>query len=240
MSIQERPRSLTDQIRQQAAFNRTNGDQKSYKGGRWKTYESLIGSYDETFHLALGTSIISFIKKRKAPVIVDLMAPTFTLMYLLTHVSDKNKFGLAVSLTDERGRMRKWMDKYEHVQQVAGDIMSSSTWRDIDDVMQGRKADLIMERALGGLDILPRHPKLYAILLNKAWQVLSDKEGIMLLQTQHNAALLETGINIQDFINNLKTEGINVELFGLDAGTPNKRLVLKLVKTPGSPKKLPF
>lgn len=243
MSTQERPRSLTYQIRQQVALNRTNGDQKSYIGGGWKPYGSDISSYDATFRLALGTSIASFINDRKAPVVVDLMAPSFTLLSLFAIVSDKNNFGLAVSLSDERTRVQKWRDKGLNVIQLAGDIMSSATWRNIDEVMQGRKADLIMERALGGLDIIPPQPKLYAILINKAWKILSDKEGVMLLHTPHDSSLLAAGIHIQDFVNNLKANGINAECF--KSGVPISLVtpassVLKLIKTPDSPKNLPF
>lgn len=238
MSIQERPMPLTYQIRQQVAFNRACGDRGSFKGGGWKTYESHIDSYDETFRLALGTSIGSFIKDRKSPVVVDIMSPSFTLVSLFAKVSDKNKFGLAVSLRDERTRVRKWIDRVVNVRQLAGDIMLSATWRNIDEVMQGRKADLIMERALAGLNILPPHPKLYAILINKAWKILSDKEGVMLFQTPSESDLLAADIHIQDFVDNLTGKGINAECF--KSGASTGRSVLKLIKTLDSPEKLPF
>lgn len=239
MSIHERSMSLIYQIRQQVAFNRACGDRGSFRGGGWKTYESDIGSYDDIFRLALGTNIASFVKDRKSPVIVDLMSPSFTLVSLFVKVADKKKFGLAVSLRDERTRVRKWIDRAVNLRQLAGDIMLPATWRNIDEVMQERKADLIMERALGGLDILPPHPKLYAILINKAWKILSDKEGVMLLQTPSNEALLKAGINIQDFVNSLKAKGINAGCF--KSGVPTStRLVLKLIKTPDSPENLPF
>lgn len=241
MATQER-QSLTNQIRRQVALNSANGDRESYRGGRWKIYESFVGEYDETFSRALGTSISSFISGRKSPVVIDLMAPTFTLCQLFTFAKffDRDRFGLAVSLSDGRTFIRKMLDASMGVHQIAGDIMKSSTWREIDSKLKGRKADLVMERAVGGLDILPINPKLYAILINKAWQILSDQRGVMLLQTPHNAVLLEAGINIQELVSNLKAKRVNVECFGLGAGTQNKRLVLKLVKTPGSPEKLPF
>lgn len=237
MPTQERP-PLTYQIRQQVAFNRALGDRRSFKGDRWKIYESHIDSYDDRFRLALGTSIVSFVKDRKSPVVVDFMSPSFTLLSLFAKVSDKNKFGLAVSLRDERTRVRKWMDRTYNVRQLTGDIMLPVTWRNIDEVMQGRKADLIMERALGGLNILPPHPKLYAILINKAWKILSDKEGVMLLQTPSENDLLAARIHIQDFVSDLRTNGINAEYFKSEMSTD--RSVLKLIKTPDSPENLPF
>lgn len=242
MATQERP-SLVNQIRKQIALNRVNGDRENFKGGRWRIYESSVASYDETFRLALGTSIASFVKDRKSPVVVDLMAPSFTLLDLFvssTKVSDRDKFGLAVSLEDKRSKIQKWFAKMKNVQQIAGDIMLSSTWRDIDREMQGRKADLIIERAVGGLNILPQRTKLYAMLMNKAWQILSDQGGIMLLQTPFNDTLLKIGIDIQNFVNDLRAKGIDAEVFGLDNRIQNKRLILKLVKTAGSPEKIPF
>ena len=237
MSIQERP-PLTHQIRSQVAFNKVAGDRGSFKGGGWKTYESDIGSYDDTFRLALGISIASFVKDRKSPVVVDLMSPSFALLSLFAKVSDKNKFGLVVSLRDERTRVRKMIDRGMNVRQLAGDIMSSATWRDIDEVMQGRKADLIMERALGGLNNIPIHLSLYAILINKAWRILSHKEGTMLLQTPYDSDLLAAGIHIQDFVGNLRGKGIDAEYF--KSGVSTSRSVLKLIKSAGSPEKLPF
>lgn len=240
MSTPER-QSLTSQIRQQVALNSVNGDKKSLRGGRWKTYESFVGEYDETFSPALGTSISSFISRRKSPVVIDLMAPAFTLsqLFAFTKFSDRDKFGLAVSLSDGRTAIRKMMDANIGVHQIAGDIMKSSTWREIYSKLKGRKADLIMERAVGGLDILPTHPKLYAILINNAWQVLSDREGVMLLQTPSENTLLTADIEIQSVVNDLRAKGINIECH--KSGSPNSnRLVLKLVKTPGSPEKIPF
>lgn len=236
MSIQERPRvSLTDQIRQEIAFNRAKGDREH----RWKTYGSNIDSYDKTFRLALGgTSIASFIKDRKSPVVVDLMAPSHALQSLFRKVPDKNKFGLAVSLSDERTTVRKWIDRVVNIRQLSGDIMLPATWRNIDGIMQGRKADLIMERAFAGLNIIPRYPKLYAILINKAWRILSDKEGVMLLQIPFDDRLLTAGICVQYFVSDLRTKGINVERF--EEGVSSDRSVLKLIKTPDSSENLPF
>lgn len=139
MSIRERSMSLTDQIRQQVAYNRANGDGISYRGSRWRAYGSDIHDYEDVFRLALGTSIASFVKDRKSPVVVDLMAPSDTILTLFIKVSDKNKFGLAVSVEDKRDRKHRWIDRLNNIKQLAGDIMLSSTWRSIDKVMQGRK-----------------------------------------------------------------------------------------------------
>lgn len=166
------------------------------------------------------------------------MASSGTILTLFVKVPDKNKFGLAVSLEDKRDRIRRWIDRLNNIKQFEGDIMLSSTWRNIDKIMQGRKADLIMERAFSGLNTIPINPRLYAILINKAWKILSDREGVMLLQVPSERDLLAAGIYIQDSVNNLKADGVNAEYFKSDVSTA--RSVLKLIKSAGSPEKLPF
>lgn len=99
---------------------------------RWAGYGTDIEDYQETFSEVLGgMSIVDFIRSRRSPVVIDLMAPSQTLVSLFEH-TPKPELGLAVSLEDLRGNGEKRRDRQLNVHQLAGDITQSSTWKMID------------------------------------------------------------------------------------------------------------
>ena len=77
---------------------------------------------------------------------------------------------------------------------------------------------------------IPEDPRLYAMLLNKAWRLLSRENGIIMVQ-------------IPKVFNGKArawTESIRNDI-KVDAwGMPDGYAYLKIVKTPDSPEKLPF
>ncbi len=233
----ERGPSLLSAIRRQLVLCRNT---LSCQRDEWDMYGSKIKSYEEEFRSVLdGTSIINFVKSRKNPVILDIMAPSDTLADLFSRVpSDPLRFGLAVSLKDRRDEKERERDTRLGIEQIAGDIMTSSTWRKISKALSGRKADLIMERAEAGLYFMPCDRRLYAILISKSWRILSKNNGLLLIQTPNPWKLIGDDIPIRQWVDLLNKNGIDA-WYGSPSGDLESG-ALKIVKGPNAPEDLPL
>jgi hypothetical protein len=233
MAIQESVRRpLTEEIRLQKELNRIRGDRKSYYDGPWDMYGKDISDYGWSFLGILDENIKDLLKNKKNPVVIDLMSPTDAISSLFSEIPDEKKLGLAVSLEDLRKRKKKKQDAEMNIKEIAGDILESSTWDVIEKELNGRKADLIMERAVDGLDCIPRNPKLYAILLNKAWKLLSRDGGILLAEFP---GIFD--IQVWRMISGLRR---NEDKSMMSLKDEYGACYLQLVKTPNSPEKLSF
>jgi len=202
MAIQESAEtSLRKTVRKYVDFNKINGDD----GYNWINNGSYIASYEMSFSGVLkGSHIWEFIKDRQNPVVVDLMGPSEAISTLFMQVPNKENLGVAVSLQDSRTKEEKKRDASLNVIQLEGDIMKSSTWSEIEKKLNGRKADLIMERGLCGFDCIPTDSNLYAILLRKAWRLLSRDNGVIM-------AWIPNGFGIQatELADRLKDNNVN-------------------------------
>jgi hypothetical protein len=197
-------------------------------------YGAPIESYENYFRSILeGKSIVDLVRQKPSPVVIDLMGPSDTLVSLFEKIPDKLKFGLALSFLDMRDGNKKERDKKIGIEQLKGDILKKSTWKEIEKILDGKKADLIMQRALAGLLHIPLNGKLYALLLRRAWNLLSDNQGVFLIQFPFGSksVLEDKGVEVFDWITLIRENGIDV-VYSSNA--------LKLTKSPNSPKKLPF
>lgn len=218
-------REIRGAIRGFVEINAQNSD-------RWGIHDSLIRDYDDTFEWVLeGESIIDMVSKKSFPVVIDLMAPTGTLRDLFGKILVQKKFGLAVSLSDQRSNRDKRVDKQLGIEHVDGDILNMKTWRKIEKKLKGKKVDLIVERGLGGLTHITKDERVHFLLFQRAWDLLKEEGGIMLLEVPQVYAGYTT--NVKEWIAHLREKGIKV----VDDFEFNG--VLKIVKTPDSPKKLP-
>lgn len=220
--LKEKP--LTAQIRESFLGN-AGGDQT-----QWTFYGSPLKAYEQTFGSVLdGTSIRSFVSGKTFPVVLDLMSPSETLRDLFMDIRDRDKIGIAVSLSDHRANYAKRVDKRLGISQIAGDITRSSTWDEIVTKLGGRKADLIMERGSLGLIYIPQHPKFQAIMINKLWDSLSSNNGMLLLQVRYSNL-------VKKWVDYLGNKNIKACFrFGVDI-FPS----LRIDKKPNSPSELPF
>lgn len=223
--------SLTREIRKRVYLNQDGDD-----GGRWSIYGFTdIKNYESDFSKVLnGSTIHDLLKNRQFPVVIDLMAPSGVLATLFERFPDRQKLGLAISLSDLRNYEEKERDERLNVKQIRGDLIRSSTWDEIEEKLQGRKAGLIMERALGGLHCIPSNSRFYAMLLNKAWSLLSKNNGVLIAQIPIKFET-ETGKWISGIIN-----ANNIDASIDRVGVSTELMVIKLVKTPNSPEQLPF
>ena len=199
----------------------------------WVHYGSLPQEYTKCFKSVLeGKTIEDLVNDKRSPVVIDLMSPSETLYYLFKWHPQIPDLGIAVSLLDKRQDWEKERDEKLGIKLVAGDIMKAATWKKIKETLSGKKADLIMERALAGMDYILKNEKMFAILLNQSWKLLNDN-GIFLAQLPTGLhGLEEKGqMRIHEWINMIKKMGINIVHDGP---------TLKLTKTPNSPENLPF
>lgn len=211
----------------------------------WFAYGSDISSYQKWFDRVLqGNTIVGFIDRKPSPIVIDLMSPSDTLASLFEKLpGDKPKFGLALSLGDRRDLRQKERDDRLNIEQIAGDITQPSTWKEIQSRLHGRNADLIMERAGAGLNSIPDNKKLYSILINKAWRLLSDQVGMLLAEVTYEE---NDRHRIKEWTEFLKGKGINAVYDVTKDTTKSTSTIpliyacIKLMKTPDSLKDLPF
>jgi len=233
MAIQEfGRRQLTREITLQTQLNQIRGDRESYYDGPWDMYGRDISSYEWSFLEVLDGKIKDLLKNKKDPVVIDLMSPTDAIYSLFLEIPDEKKLGLAVSLEDLRTIKNKKWDAKMNIKEIAGDLLEFSTWNRIEEELNGRKADLIMERAVDGLLCIPKNPELYTILLNKAWKLLSKDGGILLAEFP---GIYD--IQVWRMISNFRDEDDRSMMSLKDQ---YGSCYLQLVKTPNSPEKLRF
>jgi hypothetical protein len=233
MAIQESERPPLGMVARQIQTNRLKGDRRSFWGvTMWGAYRSNIAEYEKTFGGVLnGQRMGDLLKGKKNPVLIDIMSLSEALATLLRQFDGKEKFGLAISLEDLRTDEEKWRDAKRNIVQISGDILETSTWKRIEEQLQGRKADLIMERGHDGFSCMPRDSRLYASFLNKAWGLLKKEGGIFIAEVPYGfkdqAKKMVDGFRV----NGIETsEGEAMDLF------PS----IKIVRAPNSPEKLPF
>lgn len=212
----------------------------------WGHIHSKVASYEESFKSVLeGRTIPSLIRNRPSPVVMDLMAPPATVHELLQDFPGGR--GLAVSLPDHslRDEPQEVKDAYNaaHVTWLPGDLTRLSTWGGIARWLNGQRADLIMERASGGLEWIPNKKLLFGFMFNEAWSMLSPQGGTMLVEIPRADNLLRMGVDIEKQVKLLKDRGMDVSFD--PGGTRNilpyptpENGKLRIVKTPDSPENI--
>lgn len=223
---------------------RTIADKRSDKD--WPAYGAHIESYQASFSNVLqGERIDNFVKNRRSKVVIDLMGPSEALIGLFEQIPSRSKFGLAVSLEDLRSKEERERGNKLNIVQMTGDITKSGTWHKINKLLEGRKADLIMERALAGLNHLPYQAKFYAIMVNKVWKLLNPEGGMLLAEVPNFTSSsvnerLKTGNPyllasiIADWTAYLRNRDIDISYSQTYNGT------IKIVRKPSDPQSLPF
>jgi hypothetical protein len=225
--------SLTRKIREQIDLNKKRGDRESYNGDKWMSYGRDISVYQQSYDCVLhGVPISEFLKDKPFILALDFMGPSEALRTLFGRFfPDKPKFGLAISLEDQRSVGEKNEDISLNIKQMAGDMVQPSIWKKIKkELPEGYKANLIMERALAGFDCFPKDPRLFAIILNEVWDLLGRDRDILLAGVP--SYMTCEAVNMVD----------NFKKYNLEAsiGQAKRYYYIKLIKTPDSPEKLPF
>jgi hypothetical protein len=202
----------------------------------WAKYNSKLISYQHTFGEVLSgetKTIPSLLQGKKDPIVVDLMASPSAIRELFLYTDGESKHGVAVSLADKRWKFRQKTDQRMGIEQLTGDFTQKAAWDNLEDTVGVGKADLIMERALLGLEVLPQHRSYWQYAMARTWRLLSPLNGHLLLQLPSN--LQAQGINMKDW-----TEALTkADIQNWYAPQTDVRGVLHIVKTPSSPLALP-
>ena len=181
----------------------------------WGFQNTLISSYETSFkNLLNGKSVSDLIEGKTKPTVIDLMAPPYTIHSLLTSMTDSNGRGLAVtlkdhSLSDLPDDVRETYFSSRVTTQF-GDITDSETWVDIVKWLDNKKADLVMERAVDGLSMLPMSKRYFGILIAKVWSILDSDGGIFLFETPRHDLLKKQGIDLDAWVQILNKSGVDV------------------------------
>lgn len=244
-SMMEANNSLTSKLRsRRSMYQNENGEVMQHT---WGFVNEPISSYEESFKQVLGGKrIVDFIKQAPEPIVIDLMAQPRTVHDLLSQLHYKKSRGLAVTLNDTPPSFSNEAIKRAHaasnIDVQYGDITDSKTWGKIREWLGNKKADLIMERAMGGLMYIPNDKKLLSILVNNAWSLVNPEGGVMLFETPRRDRLLDNGVDVDRWIDNLREANLDI---AYDPGRVASSSILYrngkifLRRTPESPEILP-
>ena len=162
---------------------------------RWGCFDSSLESYNNAFAVAAGEPIEGFVQKRRettgACTVLNLMGQTMVLRELKEFGLDR---GVAVALDDLRTDEQKYNDQKLGVEQLAGDVLRASLWKEL----AGETFDLIMCRPGGGMAYLPKSEPVHLALFQKMFQLLSSNDGLLL--TEVDSTIIPSNQQLQSWI----------------------------------------
>lgn len=233
-----RPDGLMPSIRRARSHDRT----KSY---------SVIGSgiddYERSFAPVLsGRAIADVCRGTKGLVVLDLMSSTAAIESLFSELRDVEKLGIAVCYSES-----PYIGRFPNntIVEIGGDLRSITTRNDVMAELNGRKATLILERAVAGLSNLPRHGVFFAGIINYAWRLLEPDGGTILAETPTLSELIRSGVShnrFNEWIKLLRRHGIDAEAAyseyssKLFSAFMFPKLVIRITRKPSDPESLPF
>lgn len=191
-------------------------------------YRSGPDSYESHFKSVLGENhLIDLIKNKPCPVVVDFLSTTDAIAGLFEQIPNKEKYGLSVSLEEDRDEETLERDRSLGISHLTGDLNDFQTWKRVHQDLAGRKADLIMERGIIGLEYLPINGRYYAYALGNMWDMLSSDNGVIIAEIPNQTRTSDAKIDIKKWTEMLQQHNIDVvyESRGRYGGA------IKLVKT---------
>ncbi|MFA6386189.1 MAG: hypothetical protein WCW04_00230 [Candidatus Paceibacterota bacterium] len=156
----------------------------------------------------------------------------------------KETFG--ITLADHREKWKTKIDAYKNSKHkldhnvIEGDILSDNLYDNLEEKLNGRKVDIIIERMFLGIEFMPAEPYKLSSILEK-WYVMLNEGGIMFIQSPvvFNNLLDKWAEMLHDkYIDSIEFQyekGIH------DAAVENEGYSsFRLRKLKGAPKDLPF
>lgn len=206
------------------------------RGDTWAVHGREYLDYIEDFFRVINSNeIYQTLRPKPEPVVIDFMAPTEAVASLFKSLPHLKKHGFAVGLDDDRNMFQKQRDEMLGVQQITGDLMDTKTWAKLRKSLNGKKADLILETGMAGWNFMPRDVNFYGLMLNRAWNLLSENGGILLAEIPTSLTLAEAGVDMPSWRSNLDNAGVT---YAYDNAFENG--YLRINKTPNSPERLPL
>lgn len=225
--------SYQDQVMQLTSARPDRG-----QDGIYNVYGDTIGFYQLHFNKVLeGQRIIDFLESRETPLVIDLMGPSKTTRDLFTKADPQpGRRGIAVTLEERRPYGERSRDKQHRIKELHEDLTTEKGYRSVIKEMKGQRADLIMERALRGLEHIPVHPEYYRLSLERIWNMLDENEGMFLGQTLPKTVMEDHGIPVTSWLKDMQNNGIDIKFQDADAQIPYG--ALRLIKHTDSPRRL--
>jgi hypothetical protein len=172
-------------------------------------YNSPIDRYDIWFKQILqGRKIEDLISGIDSPVVIDLMSSPRALRDLLP---EKDGLGISVSLGDLRTSDEIKKDELINLFHIVGQIENSSTWSKIQDKLNGRKVNLVIELAQSGQENIPMDRIFFLQTLRRIWRIL-DTEGYAVLQVPPTYQMEKIGVSLPTVVNSLNKNGVAASL----------------------------
>jgi len=225
--------SLREEIaisRERAKYHRDTDIWPEHDNATFEEYLKRFGA------VLNGIPLLERLKTAPSVTVVDLMSDTKALVSLFKDLPQKDKLGIAVGLKDNRTDEEKKSDESLGVHVVAGDLTDPATWRNLNHELNGRKATLIVESARAGLGALPASGGFYAVMAQRAWNLLSEDGGILLAELENPLTLSDYGINPRKQAERLNQNGVPS---AVNLGSRGNTLV-RLQRNPESPSRLPL
>jgi hypothetical protein len=180
--------------------------------GEWDLFNRPFNSYRQEFIDAgfgyVVDQVVDGLRRIPRPVVVDLMAPPYTLKGLRKHLGDKNMRALAVGRYDHRTHKEKLQDEIDGVEYIAGDIQDPATQDDVRTTLHPDYANFVMSVGWGGLEYLRTTARDYAGVAEMTWDILHPEGGTALLQMPPRKSLQANGVDIDGWTNSLDQAGV--------------------------------
>lgn len=229
MSKESRASLRSSIIEAQQALIRSDYIQEGVE--EWYIHGSDFSEYLEFFKNIVppDVDILKILQGAQNPTVIDLMSPPDAIEDLFDALHQEDKMGISVSLS------QMYSDEERQIYHVEGDVMHSGTWKDINRILGGRKANLIVERALSGTIFLPVNKDFYDIAQRQLWKMLNPNGGIILAQTTSAVNFAKVGINIYGWVHKLRESGIDAEYRSAELNSGK----IFIQRHPNSPARLP-
>jgi len=214
-------------------------------GGYWSIFGENFESYLNDFRLVDGDGklpdIINKIASKHKPVIVDLLAPTNTIADITYTIRGLRRIkGLAVGLGDTRCEDVRLLDKAFGIDYIPTDLKVFQNFNKISEWLGPDKADLIMERGYGALEIMPTNLRYQYRVINVIWKMLDTSGGLALLQLPPLRDLHENEIPVEEWASEVKRSGIYSQyLPSYESKEPRRSYGLLMLQKNSPEEKLP-
>lgn len=149
--------------------------------------------------------------------VVDLMATPTALRDLQRRLTQRVNGlggvafrGIAVGLNDKSTPKQREDDRANGISFIQGNICDPATWREIEEMVGDKGADVVIEDALGGLPALAPHRDFYQAAFRGMWGI-TRLGGTMLLNTPNGIDLKRYGLNVRRVEEGLKAQGAEVQ-----------------------------
>lgn len=207
---------------------------------RWTIYDSHFNDYLRDFRRADPTDmILAALQTAESPVVLDVMAPTNTLVTLQGSLNLSQMCGLAVAFSDRRSYGRKKRELAKGIEFLERDLCNPTTFDSINEWLGDRKARVIMERGYGGLDCVPTRCSYYLFAVGRFWEMLDPNGGVLAVQLPSFRLLKHRGIDIEGWIADCRARKIKIES-SLSLGySLGRDFSIVVIQKEGSGQKLP-